>query len=107
MAYGNPYLNYPQQKKYGIIKVRGQAGAEAEVVTMAPGDQAIFLDETAAVVWLAMVDEAGKKTVSPYDITPAKTREEKDAARYAALEERLTALEGIIRESNFERNQQE
>ena len=107
MAYGNPYANYQPLQRYEIIKAKGKSGAEAKMLTMAPNSQAIFLDESAPVVWLAIVDEAGNKTLSPYDITPAKTQEEKDAARYAELEQRIIALEGMIRESNSVGNQQQ
>lgn len=71
MMYGNPYQNInPYLPKHEIVKVNGENGANA--FQMAPNSSILLLDETAPIVWLAMTDGAGYKTVSAYTITPYK-----------------------------------
>ena len=89
-----PYI--PQ--RYEIIKVNGQNGAAA--FQMAPNSQVLLLDETAPVVWLKTTDGAGYPTLTPYDITPAQTQEQKEAGRFDAIEKRLTELEAMIRDKS-------
>mgnify|MGYP003311272107 CR=1 FL=1 len=37
---------------------------------MAPNSEALLLDTTDAIVWLAQTDGAGYKTVTPYSVIP-------------------------------------
>lgn len=62
----NSYM--PPAPKYEIIRVNGEAGAKN--FRMAPNSNALLLDDTAAIVWLAQSDGTGYMTVTPYDITP-------------------------------------
>lgn len=60
---------YPQTpRKTEIIHVNGQNGAQA--FQMMPNSQALLLDDTAPLIWLAQTDGAGYKTVTPYTIAP-------------------------------------
>lgn len=98
--YNQPY--YPQQfnqqyapqqipKRTEIIHVNGEPGAQA--FQMMPNSQALLLDDTAPLVWLAQTDGAGYKTVTPYTIAPYKA---KDPIDMKSLEERIERLEGIL-----------
>ena len=97
--YNQPY--FPQQftpqftpqvpKKTEIIHVNGENGAQA--FQMMPNSQALLLDDTAPLVWLAQTDGAGYKTVTPYTIAPYKAKEPVDVR---SLEERIERLEGIL-----------
>lgn len=63
------FTQYPQPiKKTEIIHVNGENGARA--FQMLPNSQALLLDDTAPLVWLAQTDGAGYKTVTPYSIAP-------------------------------------
>lgn len=63
-----PSSGYQSPKKTEIIHVNGQNGAQA--FQMMPNSQALLLDDTAPIIWLAQTDGAGYKTVTPYTITP-------------------------------------
>ena len=92
--YSNPYAaqyprpNYP---KYEIIHVNGENGAKS--LQMAENSNALLLDDTAPVVWLAQTDGAGYKTVTPYSITPLQQETPVDIR---SLEKRIEALEAKI-----------
>ena len=81
-------------QRHEIIQVNGKNGAEA--FQMAPNSRVLLLDETAPIVWLVVTDGAGYKTVTPYDIAPSKTAEQKESAKIDALEKRLNELEEKI-----------
>lgn len=94
----NPYQAYPQYQrpqfpvqKIGVIRVNGRAGADA--LQMAPNDQALLLDETAPLVWLAQTDGAGYKTLAPYKIEPYQPEAPVDAK---SLEARVKRLEEML-----------
>lgn len=97
----NPYsLNQPMQPYsqrsgfgtgYGIIRVNGRNGAK--MFQMPPNTQALLLDETAPLVWLAQTDGAGYKTLSPYKIEPYQPEAPVDAK---ALEARVKRLEEML-----------
>ena len=103
----NPYMNngnmYGQQNNYGysqqqqmpqrysITRVNGENGARS--FQMLPNSEALLLDTTQAVVWLAQTDGAGYLTVTPYDISQHIDLPPVDVRN---LEERLTKLEGIL-----------
>lgn len=89
------YPNYFPQPQQQIIRVNGQNGAMA--YQMMPNSSALLLDETAPLVWLAVTDGGGYKTITPYKIekyVPAPP------ADYKALLERIERLEGKLNESN-------
>ena len=87
-----PYYNFPQ--RHDVIRVNGKNGADA--FQLAPNSSVLLLDETAPMVWLKVTDGAGYATVTGYDISPAKTPEEKEAGRFDALEKRISSLEALI-----------
>ena len=94
--YNNPY--YQQiPRKTEIIHVNGSNGAQA--FQMMPNSQALLLDDTAPLVWLAQTDGAGYKTVTPYTIAPYQPEPE---VTLRELDERLKRIEEAIRhdESN-------
>ena len=100
----NNYNGYtPPAPRYELIKVNGEAGARN--FRMAPNSQALLLDETAPIIWLAQTDGTGYLTVAPYDITPHQQAQPIDinnlAARVAQLEELINA-----KQSNFGTNKQ-
>lgn len=89
---------FPQQfapqytpRKTEIIHVNGENGAMA--FQMMPNSQALLLDDTAPIVWLAQTDGAGYKTVTPYSITPYKQEQPIDIR---TLEQRITKIEEAI-----------
>lgn len=92
---------YPQQfgqpqlqqaiKKTEIIHVNGQNGAHA--FQMMPNSQALLLDDTAPIIWLAQTDGAGYKTLTPYTITPYQPEPE---ISVKDLDERLKKLEEVM-----------
>ena len=88
---------YPYQPKSEIVHVNGENGARA--YQMLPNSQALLLDDTAPLVWLATTDGAGYKTVVPYTIEPYKPK----TVTLEDIEKRLTKVEELIRsESNTE-----
>lgn len=97
----NPYqqrlsmMEQAQMPRYEIIHVNGENGARA--LQMAPNSNALLLDDTADLVWLAQTDGAGYKTVTPFSITPYQPA---PPVNYSALEERIARLEGILNEQN-------
>lgn len=97
----NPYqqrlsmMEQAQMPRYEIIHVNGENGARA--LQMAPNSNALLLDDTADLVWLAQTDGAGYKTVTPFSITPYQPA---PPVNYSALEERIARLECILNEQN-------
>ena len=94
---------YQYQPKTEIIHVNGENGARA--FQMMPNSQALLLDDTAPLVWLASTDGAGYKTVVPYTITPYKPK----VINLEDVEARLTKVEELIRneQSNTEHAESE
>ena len=82
------YPNTNVLRKTEIIHVNGQNGAQA--FQMMPNSQALLLDDTAPIVWLAQTDGAGYKTVTPYSITPYQPEPEVDLKE---IDRRLTKIE--------------
>lgn len=78
-------------RKAEIIHVNGENGARA--FQMLPNSQALLLDDTAPLVWLAQTDGAGYKTVTPYSISPYQPEPEVDIKE---LDKRLKKIEEII-----------
>lgn len=97
----NPYqqrlsiLEQAQFPHYEIIHVNGENGARA--LQMAPNSNALLLDDTADLIWLAQTDGAGYKTVTPFSITPYQPA---PPVSIDALEERIARLEEMINEQN-------
>lgn len=91
--YGSPYggMGMQQAQKYEIIHVNGEAGAQC--LRMAPNSNALLLDDTAPLVWLAQTDGAGYKTVTPYSIAPYQPSPPVDVA---GLEDRVKRLEEML-----------
>ena len=88
--YNPPYFQNPYIRTE-IIHVNGEEGAKA--LQMMPNSQALLLDDTAPLVWLAQTDGAGYKTVTPYDIKPHETKKPVDMKD---LEERLDRIERMM-----------
>ena len=82
---------YQVPRKMEIIRVNGQNGAQA--FQMMPNSQALLLDDTAPIVWLAQTDGAGYKTVTPYTITPYQPEPE---VSMKDIDTRLRRIEEII-----------
>ena len=103
--YLNPYLNMYQQQnqqpqiqqmpKQEVVKVNGENGARA--YPLGANSSALLLDESGTMVWLAVSDGAGYRTVSAYDITPHQTAPVQD---YNSLESRITRLEEMLNNGN-------
>ena len=102
--YLNPYLNMYQQNqqpqmqqmpKQEVVKVNGENGARA--YPLGANSSALLLDESGTMVWLAVSDGAGYRTVSAYDITPHQTAPAQD---YNSLESRITRLEEMLNNGN-------
>lgn len=105
MTYQNPYMfgygsmyqnpgdsmGRPAAPRYEIIHVNGENGARA--LQMAENSNALLLDDTAPIVWLAQTDGAGYKTVTPYSITPYKPEQPVDVR---SLEGRIKRLEEML-----------
>lgn len=98
--YQQPY--FPQQqsfqpqfqqapRKTEIIHVNGQNGAQA--FQMMPNSQALLLDDTAPLVWLAQTDGAGYKTVTPYSIAPYQPEPE---ISLRDIDARLRKIEEVV-----------
>ena len=90
--FNQPYYQSPYLKTE-IIHVNGENGAMA--LQMMPNSQALLLDDTAPIVWLAQTDGAGYKTVTPYDISPHKAKE---PVGVKDLEERIERLERMMKD---------
>lgn len=86
-----PMNNYQPPGRYEVIHVNGENGARA--LNMMPNSNVLLLDDTAPIVWLAMTDGAGYKTVTPYDISPHVPKQEVNIdeviKRIEALEEKI------------------
>ena len=83
---------YPQvPHKTEIIHVNGENGARA--LQMFPNSQALLLDDTAPIIWLAQTDGAGYKTVTPYTIAPYQPEPEITTKE---LDARLRRLEEVL-----------
>ena len=97
----NPYMMQNQQPqpmqttRQEVVKVNGENGARA--YQMPPNSSALLLDESGLLVWLAVSDGAGYKTVTAYDITPHQSQPAPD---YSSLELRITRLEEMISNGN-------
>lgn len=81
--------SFPQ--RYEIIRVNGEAGARN--FRMAPNSNALLLDDTGAIVWLAQTDGTGYLTVTPFDLVPHQQAAQVDLND---LVNRVTQLEEII-----------
>ena len=88
-------FNQPQfqqvPKKTEIIHVNGQNGAQA--FQMMPNSQALLLDDTAPLVWLAQTDGAGYKTITPYTISLYQPEPE---INLKDIDMRLRKIEGAM-----------
>lgn len=90
----NQPVTYPNPvpRRSEIIHVNGENGARA--FQMMPNSQALLLDDTAPIVWLAQTDGAGYKTVTPYSIAPYQPEPEIDLkdidARLRRIEEAMS-----------------
>lgn len=93
MNNGNYWFQQPQPPapQMSIIRVNGQNGAEA--LRMAPNSEALLLDTTDAIVWLAQTDGAGYKTVTPYSVIPYRKEPQVDLN---TLEQRLSRVEELL-----------
>lgn len=98
--FGQPQFNMMNQPQYSnntprrteIIHVNGENGART--LQMLPNSQALLLDDTAPLVWLAQTDGAGYKTLTPYSITPYQPEPEIDLKD---IDNRLRKIEEVIR----------
>lgn len=92
--FNNP-MGQPQPqtvaRRTEIIHVNGENGARA--LQMMPNSQALLLDDTAPIVWLAQTDGAGYKTVTPYTIAPYQPEPE---ISMKDLDSRLRKLEEVM-----------
>ena len=101
MNFQNPFMNpygfqQPVQtfaQPSQVIKVNGENGARS--YQMGANSSALLLDESGLMVWLAVTDGAGYKTVSAYDIAP---HQDAPAPDFGSLEQRIAKLEGIVNE---------
>ena len=88
--FGQPqFQNMPHKTE--IIHVNGENGAQ--VFQMMPNSQALLLDDTAPIIWLAQTDGAGYKTLTPYTITPYQPEPE---ISVKDLDERIRKIEEVI-----------
>ena len=98
-----PQFGQPQiqqvPRKTEIIHVNGQNGAQA--FQMMPNSQALLLDDTAPIVWLAQTDGAGYKTVTPYTIAPYQPEPEIDLRD---IDTRLRRIEEVMNNENTKSN---
>ena len=86
--YNQPFM-FQQPQRTEIIHVNGENGATA--FQMMPNSQALLLDDTAPLVWLAQTDGAGYKTLTPYEIKPYEKKEP-----IKSLEERIERIERML-----------
>ena len=95
--YAQPYNNYPQ--RYEILKVNGRNGAEA--LQMLPNSEALLLDSTAPLIWVAQTDGAGYKTLTPFTIAPYEPTPAPDnSQKLSDFETRLKRLEDLFNEKS-------
>ena len=93
-GYNQPQFQPP--RKTEVITVKGENGANA--FPMLPDSKAIFVDETAPLIWFAETDGAGYKTLFPFTISPYEPAKPVDMNE---ILERLTRLEAKVNaESN-------
>lgn len=91
-----PYSQQQQMpQRYSIIRVKGENGANS--IQMLPNSEALLLDTTQPMVWLAQTDGAGYLTVTPFDISQHVDLPPVDVR---SLEQRLTRLEGLLNEKS-------
>lgn len=74
-----------------IVKVNGLEGAKAYMLP--PNSSVLLLDETAPIVYLKITDGASYPTITPYSISPIKTKEE---SNIQSLESRIVKLEEAL-----------
>lgn len=100
----NNYFQYPFnnisvsntfQPRRDITRVNGKTGAEAQLNLMPPNSADLFLDESAAMIWLASKDGTGVPSLTPYDIT---AHIDKPPVDFEAIEKRLSRLEELYNE---------
>lgn len=91
--YGNYNFQANQQmpQRYSITRVNGENGARS--FQMLPNSEALLLDTTQPIIWLAQTDGAGYLSVTPYDI---KQHEELPPVDLRNIEQRLSRLEGML-----------
>ena len=89
----------PKQK---VIKVRGLTAARG--IRMCQDSSIIIADEMDPIIYFCQTDTLGNLTVTPYDISPHKTDEEKQQDKIlealGLINQRLTNLEDRINESD-------
>ena len=94
----NPYMSAQrpyQQQRQEVVKVNGENGARA--FPIGANSSALLLDESGTIVWLITTDGAGYKSIAPFDITPHETAPAPD---FADLEQRISALERMMKNGN-------
>lgn len=96
--------NGMQNQQHKVTHVTGRNGAWTRAGQLGPNGEDIAIDDTEPIVWLITTDGAGYPTLTPYNIAPAETQEQKAAAQYDALERRITSLEAIINEKSNARS---
>lgn len=91
-----PYQYMQAPRKTEIIHVNGENGAQA--FQMMPNSEALLLDDTAPLVWLAQTDGGGYKNLTPFEIKPYKAPAPVDMNE---IIKRLDEVERKLNESNF------
>ena len=106
--YGQQMYGQQMPKKTEIIHVNGQNGAQA--FQMMPNSQALLLDDTAPIIWLAQTDGAGSKTLTPYSITLYQPEPEIDLkdidARLRKIEEVMNNAKSNVTSSKKQSSKQ-
>lgn len=87
---------YQQPSRTEIIRVNGEVGANAFL--MYPNSQALLLDTTEPIVWLAETDASGTKKLTPFAIEAIQKAEP------VTQEDLLTRIENIEKRLNYESN---
>ena len=89
---------YTSSQRVKISRVNGENGARA--YQLPPGSETLVLDETAPIVWLIQTDDAGYKTVTPYDVSPHVVEPEPTSkefeTRLDSIDQRLKKLEEAL-----------
>lgn len=110
----NPYMGYQtgnlvtqqqlqvRQPQQQVPRVNGRNGADAYKIP--PDSSVLLLDETQPVVWLKSSDSAGYCTLLPYAISPLE--EKSTEASVKSLEDRVSALEEMLRSKEEKHNEQ-
>ena len=105
-TYFNPYQGYnqPYVPKPNVLPpqqiLQANGKTSIDMLQMSPNSSVLIADTTAPMVWKCVSDGLGNVTSEAFDIVPHKDEATQEQETLAAINTRLTRLEGIVNEQS-------